>query len=411
MSPNQLFLYIISWIGLFITTFFLLSFFEHRHKLNNPKPSKLVKVTIAVPVYNGEKYLKKTVDSILALNYPRALLQIIIVDDGSTDSTLSLAQQYTKKGVLVISQKNGGKGVALNTALQHATGEIFGCLDVDSFASPDALLKMVGYFKEKEVMAVTPSLKVYEPHSFLQRVQAIEFLLGVYLRKAFSFVGSIHVTPGPFTLYRKWFFDTYGGYNHPNLTEDIEIALRIQSHHYVIENAMDASVYTMGVKEFKPLLKQRLRWYKGFVDNVLNYSHLFSKRYGNLGMFILPSSFISVALAITAVLWGIIRSIQHLFRFFVDFRAFNYEWSYFFRWNFEPFFFNSDPIFVLGMMGLVLSITTILLAKLLSNEKQKIEISYIFFVASYLFLFSFWWLIAIYYKLIGKKIKWGDKEL
>ena len=82
----------------------------------------------------------------------------------------------------------------------------------------------------------------------------------------------------------------------------IEVALRIQSNKMVIENSADAIVYTIGPKTFRALLKQRTRWYLGFMENVINYKHLFSYKYGNLGLFILPASFISVALVSKAPL-------------------------------------------------------------------------------------------------------------
>ena len=128
----------------------------------------------------------------------------------------------------------------------------------------------------------------------------LEFLLGVYLRKVFAFLGSIHVTPGCGTIYRKSFFDETGPYQEGNLTEDIEVAFRIQTLDGIIENSIDAEVFTLGVRKFKPLLNQRLRWYKGFIDNTVMYKRIFGAKYGNLGMFILPCSFVSVLIAIVS---------------------------------------------------------------------------------------------------------------
>lgn len=410
MTLNEFFIYSVSFFGLFVTSFMLLSYLENRNNLRHPKPRKLYTVTIAVPVYNREKYLKDTINSILALDYPKDKLDIIIIDDGSTDDSLKVAREFEKQGIRVFAQKNQGKGGALNTALKHAKGDLFGCLDVDSYVNPDCLRKIIGFFNNPKVMAVTPALKVINAKSILQRVQQVEFLLGVYLRKAFSFVGSIHVTPGPFTIYRKLFFDKYGGYDDGNLTEDIEIALRIQSKDYIIENAVDASVYTEGVAKFKPLLRQRLRWYKGFIDNVLEYSHLFSRKYGNLGLFVLPSSFASVILAIIAVIWGFSKLTKNLFLAFKDLRAIDFNILELMQTP-RLFYLSTDPIFVIGMIAIFLSIFTILLAKVLSKEKQKIKISYIYFMFTYLLLFSFWWIVALYYKIIGKKIRWGPRDL
>jgi cellulose synthase/poly-beta-1,6-N-acetylglucosamine synthase-like glycosyltransferase len=83
--------------------------------------------------------------------------------------------------------------------------------------------------------------------------------MGVFLRKAFSSVNAVHITPGAFSIYRKEFFDKYGGFHEHTLTEDMEMALRIQFNHFVIANNPDAVVYTIAPNKFIPLMKQRRR--------------------------------------------------------------------------------------------------------------------------------------------------------
>lgn len=178
--------------------------------------------------------------------------------------------------------------------MKKCSGELVGGLDADSFVTSKALKRMIGYFDDEDVMAVTPSLKVYKPKKVLQKIQMIEYLIGVFLRKIFALLGSINVTPGPFSIYRKSFFDKNGGWDEDNITEDIEIAFRIQSKNYLIENSETATVYTVSPASFKGLFSQRIRWYVGGLQNALDYRHLFGTKHGNLGLFILPGSFISV---------------------------------------------------------------------------------------------------------------------
>ena len=292
MTVGEIILYIVAYFGLFTSIFFLVTLIENKRSLGNPKPpKKLPFVTIMVPACNEENTVGKTVESLLGLDYPKKKLQIIVIDDGSVDNTYKIAKKYVKQGVLVLKKKNGGKGTALNLGIKHAKGTFVGCLDADSIVESDALKKMIGYFTNKRIMAVTPSLKCTKPKTIWQRIQVIEFLLGVYLRKVFGFLGSIHVTPGPFTIFRKKFFDKYGGYDETTVTEDIEISLRIQSLNYEIENAVNANVYAIAKPTFLTLFSQRVRWYRGFLDNVQKYKHLISRKYGDLGIFILPSAF------------------------------------------------------------------------------------------------------------------------
>ncbi|MFC1753093.1 glycosyltransferase [Thermoproteota archaeon] len=410
MIFDKILIYTVTYFGLFTAVFFLITFLENRKKISNPKMKDYPKVTFGIPMFNVADHIKLTVDSLLNLNYPKDKIEIMIVDDGSTDDSYGIAKEYEKHdNVHLFRQKGAGKCAAINLALKNATGEFFAVLDVDAFMTPDSLKKMMGYFKNPKVMAVTPSLKVYAPKSFLQKIQMLEFLLGVFLRKVFAHLGSIHVTPGCGTIYRKEFFDKTGPYEEGNLTEDIEVAYRIQTYDYVIENSVDANVYTLGVNKFRPLLNQRLRWYKGFLDNTVKYRRVFSAKYGNLGLFVLPSAFLSIGIAVVMSVYAISKFLQHAYINLSAFIYTNFDISQYFRWSFDPFFLNMNGIFVLAIFSLIASLASIMIAKRFSRERQPIAFSYILFCFAYLFLFAFWWATAGYYKLTKRKIKWGNK--
>jgi cellulose synthase/poly-beta-1,6-N-acetylglucosamine synthase-like glycosyltransferase len=412
MLVDKIIIYSVTYFGLFTAVFFLLTFLEHRKRNGNPKLTKFPKVTFGVPMYNVEDHLRKTVESLLKLNYPKDKLEIIIVDDGSTDNSFKIAKEYLiYPQVKLFKQKNSGKCAAINLALKNASGEFFGVLDVDAFMTPNSLRKMMGFFKNPRVMAATPSLKVYSPKSILQKIQMLEFLLGVYLRKIFAHLGAIHVTPGCGTIYRKKFFDETGPYQEGNLTEDIEIAFRIQTMDYLIENSIDANVYTLGVRKFKHLLNQRLRWYKGFMDNTIAYRRIFSRKFGDMGLFVVPSAFISIFIAIVLSLYSLTKLTQNSYINLVSFINTNYDITQFFNLHFDPFFINLNSVFLLGLCSLIVSVIAIMIAKRFSNERQPIAFSFVLFALGYLFLFAFWWLGAGYCKLTKRKIRWGNQYL
>ncbi|MFH1505950.1 MAG: glycosyltransferase [archaeon] len=410
MTFEDILVYGVSFFGLYTAIFFFLTLYENRKRIGNPRPDGYPSVGVVVPAFNEETTVGATIESLLALKYPKDKLHIVVIDDGSKDNTLKVAREYEKRGVTVYTKKNEGKGVALNFALERLDVEFVGALDADSFVDKWALKRMVGYFKDPKVMAVTPSMKIFDPKGILQRVQMIEYLFGIFLRKTFAFMGCIHVTPGPFTIFRKWFFDTYGGYDEHNLTEDIEIALRIQSHDYEIENSVDAYVYTVGPNKFLPLKDQRVRWYKGFMDNVFRYRHLFSLKHGNLGAFILPAAFISVFLVIIASAFFIFIYIKNAVRWYLNAQAVNFD---IFRvsFNWDPFFFGFSPIIVISIIGLVVSITIIALAKYLSEEKTSLKYSFLIYVFIYGILYAYWWAMSVYYKAFNRKLVWGSKPL
>lgn len=411
MDFGVILMYVVSYFGLFTAIFFLLTMFENKKELKNPKLIKFPSITITVPAYNEEKTIAKTLQSLLNINYPKNKIEIIAIDDGSTDNTYNVAKQFVSKGVKVYKKKNSGKADSLNFALKRSKGEFFAALDADSFANSNCLKKMIGYFKDPKVMAVTPSLKVYNPKNMLQKIQYSEYLIGVFLRKVFAFLGSIHVTPGPLTIYRKSFFTKYGGYDTDNLTEDIEIALRIQKHHFLIENSVDASVYTVAPDKFGDLLKQRLRWYIGFTENVVNYRKLFHPQYGNLGMFVLPASFISVALVIVTLGYATYIFISKtIIQNFINLNSINFDFWKMLTLNLDTFYLNFSSLTFLAILSIFAGIIVILIAKRISKENTKLKFFYLFYLIFYWMLFGFWWIIAGVYTAFGKRVVWGQRR-
>jgi cellulose synthase/poly-beta-1,6-N-acetylglucosamine synthase-like glycosyltransferase len=270
---------------------------------------------------------------------------------------------------------------------------------------------MVGYFENKKIMAITPSLKVYKPENFLQKIQYIEYLIGIFLRKIFAFLGSIHVTPGPLTIYKKSFFKKYGAYDPYNLTEDIEIALRIQKHNFIIENSVDASVYTVAPATFNKLLKQRLRWYMGFIKNTINYKCLFSPKYGNLGMFILPASFFSVLLVIVTLFYASYKFITRtIIQNLINLNSINFDFWRLIKINLDTFYIDFSFIAFLVTLSIIAGILIILTAKKISKETIKIKFLYPFYLIFYWILFGFWWIMAGIYTACRKTVVWGQRR-
>ena len=112
--------------------------------MNHPK------VSVILPVYNVEKYLKQCMDSIV--NQTLKDIEIICVDDGSTDASLSILKEYEKEDdrVKVICQQNAGAGAARNNGLSIATGEYLSFLDSDDFFSLDMLEKSYAEAKKED---------------------------------------------------------------------------------------------------------------------------------------------------------------------------------------------------------------------------------------------------------------------
>ncbi|MDD5086644.1 MAG: glycosyltransferase family 2 protein, partial [Candidatus Nanoarchaeia archaeon] len=159
-------------ITLFYTVFWLITFIDtkedKKHKIkHNPF------VSVIVPAYNEEESIKETLDSLIRLDYPKEKIEIIVVNDGSKDSTIQVTEKFISDNpgydIKLVNQENQGKWMAMNNALKVAKGEFFACLDADSVVNKHALKRMVPYFEDENVAIVLPLIKVKKPKSILQR--------------------------------------------------------------------------------------------------------------------------------------------------------------------------------------------------------------------------------------------------
>jgi len=161
--------YLLVFLSVYVQVFFFVTFLENRKKIvtrnGEIKLANYPAVTIAVPCWNEEKTVEKTVHSILNLNYPKDKVKIFLIDDGSTDNTWNVINKFAGyPNIKVFHKKNGGKYTALNLGLQNMETDFFGGLDADSFVDREALIRIMSYFeKDERIMAVAPSIAVNNP--------------------------------------------------------------------------------------------------------------------------------------------------------------------------------------------------------------------------------------------------------
>ena len=139
---------IMFFFGIFFTLIFIRLhniYGKDLHKF--PKPTRFPSISFLVPSYNEEKTLEQTVESLVKVNYPKDKKEIIIINDGSKDNTLTIARALEKKYpfVKVLNKSNSGKADSLNKAIKIAKGELIAVTDADSFPEKNAVLKMIGY--------------------------------------------------------------------------------------------------------------------------------------------------------------------------------------------------------------------------------------------------------------------------
>ncbi|OHB10187.1 MAG: hypothetical protein A3G05_00395 [Candidatus Zambryskibacteria bacterium RIFCSPLOWO2_12_FULL_45_14] len=410
---QTLILYCSLFISLFFEVFLLITYLEVREEitLETKYVGKDVKrfptVTIIVPCFNEEHTVNKTIKSILNLDYPKDKLSIITVDDGSTDKTIRELKRFEKHPqVSILLKKNGGKHTALNLALEKVGSDLVGCLDADSFVNSDALRKIVPFFDDLSIMAVTPSIKVHEPKSILQYLQKIEYSWGIFLRRMLSSLRALYVTPGPFSIFRTKVFRELGGYAEGHQTEDLEMALRLQKNRYKIVNSHGAHVYTVAPKGLKALYKQRVRWTYGFLNNAIDYREMFfNRKYGHIGIFILPiatSSIFSTLYIASSAVWGnLSRALDALTRF----ETVGLDWKFSLS-SFDWFFISTGIIPFLTISSVILALVMLYLGIKLAEGKVKLTRGVFYYLAIYLFIVPLWLTKAVFSTIFKRQINW-----
>ena len=403
--------YVFLFLSLYFEVFLLITYLEKRGDIRDETfrlkqgVKKYPTVTIMVPCWNEEKTISKTINSLLNLDYPKDKLKIMIIDDGSTDGTWNVAKKFeNKKQIEMYQKENGGKHTALNFGLSKITSDLVGCLDADSYVDKDALKNIAVYFEDKATMAVTPSVKIWQPKTIIQLIQKVEYSWGILIRKMFSYLGALYVTPGPFSIFRREVFVELGGYRHAHQTEDMELAVRMQSNHYKIANAHDAVVYTVAPESVRKLYKQRLRWTYGFIKNVIDYKHMFFRReYGNLGIFILPMASLSIVSAIYLLGVSIISFIGATITKLVKIKTVGISWTGF---SFDWFYVNTEVIAIASTVAFLGTLIIMLISRKMAYGKARVGIDMIYFLTLYALIAPIWMAKAVYNTLFSIKTKW-----
>lgn len=418
----EIFLWMTYLCALYFAVFWLLSFLDRKElfKKEEEKSTELKnypEVSVIIPSYNAERTIQKCIQSVIELDYPKEKLELIVINDGSEDSTEEKIKELIKENkelqIKLISQENRGKAAALNNALKTAKGELFACLDSDSFVERATLKKMVYVFMTNgdDLKIVIPALKVSTPKNLLQKLQHVEYMISMFLNRILSHLDSNYVAPGPFSLYRKQTVIETGGFDENNLTEDQEIAYRMQSKHHDIIHCHDAYVHTIAPENLKGLSKQRNRWYKGGLINLIKYRKIMlNKEYGHFGMFQLPLLFYLSIGAIATVIffnyfvtWPIIKNLYNLY--LVGFDIVPYLKS--FQLSFD--LLSMD--FAKGLAAFSIFLFTLIIVLFsMRNAKEKISLKTLAYLIPYFIVYyvimSFIAVLSLVELAIGKTQKW-----
>jgi cellulose synthase/poly-beta-1,6-N-acetylglucosamine synthase-like glycosyltransferase/peptidoglycan/xylan/chitin deacetylase (PgdA/CDA1 family) len=218
-------------------------------------------VSVIVPAYNESAGIEAAIRSLVASDHP---LEVIVVDDGSTDGTAEVVEAMGIRGVRVIRQQNAGKSIALNTGLQAAHFELVVMVDGDTVFEPDAVRMLVQPFAHPAVGAVSGNAKVGNRSGLLGRWQHIEYVIGFNLdRRLFDLAECMPTVPGAVGGFRRTALERIGGLSDVTLAEDTDLTMALCRNGWRVVYEDRAIAWTEAPASLGALWRQRYRWCYG----------------------------------------------------------------------------------------------------------------------------------------------------
>jgi cellulose synthase/poly-beta-1,6-N-acetylglucosamine synthase-like glycosyltransferase len=219
-------------------------------------------VTVVVPAYNEKECIAATVRSLAASEHP---VEIIVVDDGSTDGTADIVEALRIPNVRVIRQRNAGKPAALNTGIRAARHEIIVMIDGDTIFEPQTITYAVQpFFTRAEVGAVAGNAKVANRKGLLARWQHIEYVIGFNIdRRVFDEWRCMTTVPGAIGAFRRAALLDVGGLSEDTLAEDTDLTMAICRTGWRVVYEERARAWTEAPTTLGQLSRQRYRWSYG----------------------------------------------------------------------------------------------------------------------------------------------------
>jgi peptidoglycan-N-acetylglucosamine deacetylase len=272
----------------------LLALIEKLRPAPPDHPEYKPQVTVLIPAFNEEAAIVQTIKAALACDYPK--LEILVMDDGSTDHTPELVRANfgDDPRVRMISQPNRGKPAALNHGLAEATGEVIISIDGDTIVDPEAIPRLVRHFADPRVGAVAGNVKVLNRNRWLTRWQALEYITSQNLEKrAFDLLNCIPVVPGAVGAWRTTLLRANNGFSGDTVAEDTDLTLTIRRDGWKILYDEDAIGRTEVPETVEALIRQRFRWTFGTLQAVWKHRDAVGKpKYGTLGWIAIPNIFL-----------------------------------------------------------------------------------------------------------------------
>ncbi|MEU3277374.1 bifunctional polysaccharide deacetylase/glycosyltransferase family 2 protein [Streptomyces antibioticus] len=268
---------------------------RHHRKRNRRRfgwgPTVTRPVSVIVPAYNEKECIANTLASLAKSTHP---IEILVVDDGSTDGTSKIAREAADRlgmtNVRVLRQENAGKPAALNHGVRNARHDIVVMMDGDTVFEPDAVHQLVQPFADPKVGAVAGNAKVGNRDTVIGAWQHIEYVMGFNLdRRMYDLLRCMPTIPGAIGAFRRDAVLEVGGMSEDTLAEDTDITIAMHRAGWQVVYQEHAKAWTEAPGSLKQLWSQRYRWSYGTMQALWKHRKSLtdkgpSGRFGRVGM-------------------------------------------------------------------------------------------------------------------------------
>ncbi|MGW7052959.1 polysaccharide deacetylase family protein [Streptomyces sp. NPDC054887] len=262
----------------------------HRRRDETRAPaSPLPRVSAVIPAHNEQDTIASCVRALLDGGCPD--IDVVVVDDGSTDDTAAAARTVTDPRVRVVTQSNQGKPAALNTGVAHARHDVVLMVDADTMIATGAVARLAAAMADPSVGAVAGNTKVANRKGLLPLWQHLEYVMSFGLeRRLFDLLGASPTVPGAIGAFRRSALASCGGISADTLAEDTDIAMALCRTDWRVVYRSDAHAYTHVPATIRDLWHQRHRWAYGTLQSIYKHRHAVKETgiAGHLGRRTLP---------------------------------------------------------------------------------------------------------------------------
>lgn len=255
--------------------FAIIASFFRKDKYEEYEPE----VSVIIPCYNEGGNITACLKAVYSMDYPKNKLEVVVVDDGSTDDTQRILSGFKSRGIKIIRGKHEGKSASLNLGVRNSSKGIIFAVDADTLVDKDALKRLVRPFSDPKVGLTNGSCIARNSSTIMSMFQRVEYHYNNLIRKSFSkvFRNGIWFF-GAFICYRRKAITKIGNFKKHTMTEDMDTALEIYSAGYRIVNVHDAYGYTIVPPTLLSFAKQRMRWNIGGLQTLYKHRDLFSAK-------------------------------------------------------------------------------------------------------------------------------------